>query len=171
MARTDISNFEVNRMSLERLYRFHEQHIQTTEMGYLHVVSDGHTSNKIIDAMMDAAEVLYHQYGASRITQEGEQLGAPICVQYIPKIDAVIKANISLEKTEGDIYLANPLEVITFFQNNPEYCLQVYLMSDPLNVKFRDLFRLESNSSFDDMIKDTYDIEGLLYAIVQGNFE
>ena len=171
MARTDISNFEVNRMSLERLFRFHEQHIQTTEMGDLHVVSDSHTSNKVVDAMMDAAEVLYHQYGAGRITQEGEQLGASVCVQYIPRIDASIKADVSLEETEGRIYLANPLEVIMFFQNNPEYCPQIYLMSDQLNVKFRDLFRLENSSSFDEVIKDSYELEGLLYAIVVGNFE
>ncbi len=158
-------------MSLERLFRFHEQHIQTTEMGYFHVVSDSHTSNKVVDAMMDAAEVLYHQYGAGRITPEGEQLGASICVQYIPKIDAIMKADVSLEETEGHIYLADPLEVIMFFQNNPEYCPQIYLMSDLLNVKFRDLFKLENSSSFDNVIKDTYELEGLLYAIILGNSE
>jgi len=151
---------------METSHIFYEQHIATLELGLLHVVSEAHVSNKVVQAMMNAAEVLYHQYGAGRVNIEGEQEGASICVQYLPKFNSAIKAHVSLPETERHIYLANPLEITMFFQSHPEYCSQIYLMSDPLNVKFHHLLKFEQNRSFDDVIKAVFEQEGLLYTII-----
>lgn len=156
-------------MTMDPSYIFYEQHIATLELGLLHVVSEKPVSNKVVQAMMNAAEVLYHQYGAGRVNIDGEQEGASICVQYLPNLDRVIKENVSLPETERHICLANPLEIIMFYQSHPEYCSQIYLMSDPLNVKFHHLLKFEQNKSFDDVIKAVFEQEGLLYTIISAS--
>ena len=71
---------------MEILHIFYEQHIATKEMGLLHVVSEAPVSGKVVKEMVNAAAVLYHQYGAGRLGADGHQEGCSICVQPLPKI-------------------------------------------------------------------------------------
>ena len=151
---------------MELLHIFHEQHIATKEMGLLHVVSEAPVSGKVVKEMVNAAVVLYHQYGAGRLGADGDQEGCSIYVQPLPKIDKKMRAEISLWETDAGIYLANPTEISMFFNKNPDYCSQVYLMSGAVNARFHDLLRADQNQSLDDVIQDVFNTLGLLYAVI-----
>ena len=151
---------------MEILHIFHEQHIATKELGLLHVVSEAPVSKKVVKEMVNAAAVLCHQYGAGRLGADGHQEGCSIYVQPLPKIDKKMRAKVSLWETDAGIYLANPTEISMFFNKNPDYCSQVYLMSGVVNARFHDSLRVEQNQSLDDVIQDVFNTLGLLYAVI-----
>ena len=152
---------------MEILHFFHEQHIVTKEMGLLHIVSEEPVSYKVVEGMVNAAAVLYHQYGAARRNAQGDQEGCSVYVQCLSRVDDTIKADVSLFETESGIYLANPTEIFMFFQKQPDYCSQVHLMSDVLNAKFHDLLKFEKNQLLDDVIQNIFETFGALYAVIE----
>ena len=147
-------------------HTFYERHITTLELGHLHIVSENEILDPIADAMMDAAEILYHQYGAGRLGQQGEQIGASIWIQYLPKIDNTVRENVVLAETNQQIYLVNPIEMTMFLQSHPHYSFDMFLMTDALHTQLYHLLRSEKNKSLDDMIMSTSEQAGLLYGII-----
>ena len=148
------------------LHNFYERHIVTKEMGILHFVSETEISDAIAQTMFTAAQVLYHQYGANRLGKDEAQEGVSICIQHLPDIEHLMGSGPACFETDRQLYLVNPLELIGFYQSNPETCFQLYLMSDPLYVDFHKLVKFETNKTFDDVIVSAFEQAGLLYAIV-----
>lgn len=148
------------------LHNFYERHIVTKEMGILHFVSETEIPDKVAETMFTAAQVLYHQYDANRLGKDEVQEGVSICIQHLSDIEYLISSEPACFETDRQLYLVNPLELIEFYQSNPETCCQLYLMSDPLYVDFHKLLKFEKNKTFDDVIVSTFEQSGLLYAIV-----
>lgn len=150
---------------MEISYTFYERYIGTRELGGLHLVSETLVSEKTVNTMLYAAEVLYHQYGAGRTNDKGEQEGALIFVQWLTELKLIIDQAF-LGETVSHVYLANPLELLIFFQSNPQATNEVYLMSDPFHTQFHDLIKNEVKRSFDDVLLKNWEQNGLMYAIV-----
>ena len=152
---------------MKSLYIHYEQHIISPELGFLHVVSgENITDPKIVETLLEAAKILYHQYGAGRLGEDGKTEGTLMVIQYFDQISPDFKESVSCEETESGVYLADPLEGIEFFQDKPEQSADILLMSDPLHIKFHNLLRDSNELQFDDVIKETFEQEGLFCAIV-----
>lgn len=146
----------------------YEQHIISPYMGLLHLISEEPVSEEIMNRLFHGAKIFYHQYEACKLNDEGEQVGVDICIQYLNDFDTKIESEV-LAESHKDVYLANPVGLIKFLHDCPEYSNDIYLMSDNIGWGFHQLLRNADAQSLENLIVETARNNGLLYGAVFNN--
>ncbi len=143
-------------MSLTTVGVLHEQHIMTEELGLLSVSSETPVKcETVVEELLRAAELLLHQYGAH----------VSMVIQYFDKLDENLKKAVGLSETEDRIHLLNPLEMESFLADTPQSCSNIYLMSQSVYQKMRELLNGNEVPNVDELIIQVAEHDGLFYGL------
>ena len=123
---------------------------------WIHLIHLDPVSDDQVGRLLDAFEVIIHQYG----------IHVPICIQATLGINIYGNA-VDIEQTEDNVYLANPLSFIEFCSRNPVADTRIYLVTDIIYHQIRESFQPAHDRRLDQVLQETVRQHGLFYVLVE----
>ena len=139
-----------------------EYHIEFDERweGLYHIVSPDSLPIAVIERLKQSIRRLSLQYNY-RVLK---------CLEYVTDENFLDDSNVSFAITDGEIYLLNILDYLDYCEDNIGHPLQIYVFSHDLYAKLRkrlDSHREGDSQVFEEIIRDAYNQEGLLYGFIK----
>lgn len=123
---------------------------------WIHLVHSDPVGDNQIERMLDAFEVILHQFG----------IHVPICVQGTRGVGIYGNA-VDIEQTERNVHLVNPLSFVEFRTRTPVADTAIYLVSGGIYHQMSESFRPAQDVSIDKVLSQMAVERGLLYALVE----